>query len=350
MPGSFSSNVILAKALAMYGHCLKPQNYKELLACHSVSEIAAYLKTRTSYATALREINEATIHRGYLEMLLRRKLFGDYASLSRYDMTVGSHLSDYLLERGEIDQIVQGLRLLGAGRPEEFFFSMPPFFSSHTRLNLIGMSKVKTYGQLLEELAGTPYRAILARFTPKTDESGSLHIPITDIETALYRHLIETLQAVIARTHGKERQQLTDLCGAMVDAQNVTRILRLKQFFHASPDAIRAQLLPSGGTLSRRMQEAMIDADSPDEVVRLFYTTAAGRKIPEDQRRFIHDLDDRASYFTARHHIHFSSSPMVVMFSYVILTDIEVDDIINIIEGVRYGMTAEQIRPMLVML
>ena len=136
----------------------------------------------------------------------------------------------------------------------------------------------------------------------------------------------------------------------MVDAQNVTRILRLKQFFHASPDAIRAQLLPSGGTLSRRMQEAMIDADSPDEVVRLFYTTAAGRKIPEDQRRFIHDLDDRASYFTARHHIHFSSSPMVVMFSYVILTDIEVDDIINIIEGVRYGMTAEQIRPMLVML
>ena len=77
MPGSFSSNVILAKALAMYGHCLKPQNYKELLACHSVSEIAAYLKTRTSYATALREINEATIHRGYLEMLLRRKLFGD---------------------------------------------------------------------------------------------------------------------------------------------------------------------------------------------------------------------------------------------------------------------------------
>lgn len=227
---------------------------------------------------------------------------------------------------------------------------MPPFFSSHTRLNLIGMSKVKTYGQLLEELAGTPYRAILARFTPKTDESGSLHIPITDIETALYRHLIETLQAVIARTHGKERQQLTDLCGAMVDAQNVTRILRLKQFFHASPDAIRAQLLPSGGTLSRRMQEAMIDADSPDEVVRLFYTTAAGRKIPEDQRRFIHDLDDRASYFTARHHIHFSSSPMVVMFSYVILTDIEVDDIINIIEGVRYGMTAEQIRPMLVML
>ena len=205
MPGSFSSNVILAKALAMYGHCLKPQNYKELLACHSVSEIAAYLKTRTSYATALREINEATIHRGYLEMLLRRKLFGDYASLSRYDMTVGSHLSDYLLERGEIDQIVQCLRLLGAGRPEEFFFSMPPFFSSHTRLNLIGMSKVKTYGQLLEELAGTPYRAILARFTPKTDESGSLHIPITDIETALYRHLIETLQAVIARTAAADR-------------------------------------------------------------------------------------------------------------------------------------------------
>ena len=122
-----SANVILAKARAMYGNSLKSQNYLELLNCHSVSEVASYLKNRTSYAVMLTEINETTIHRGHLEMLLRRKLFNDYSSLSRYDATVGMHMSAYIIRRGEIDQIIQCLRLMNAGRSDEFFFSMPLF-------------------------------------------------------------------------------------------------------------------------------------------------------------------------------------------------------------------------------
>ena len=81
MPASpYSSNVILAKARAMYGRCLTAQDFHNLLACHSVSEIASYLKNRTAYAGVLADINESTIHRGHLESLLRRKLWNDYAS------------------------------------------------------------------------------------------------------------------------------------------------------------------------------------------------------------------------------------------------------------------------------
>ena len=36
----YSSNVILAKARAMYGRCLSAPDFHNLLACHSVSEIA----------------------------------------------------------------------------------------------------------------------------------------------------------------------------------------------------------------------------------------------------------------------------------------------------------------------
>ena len=54
MPASpYSSNVILAKARAMYGRCLTAQDFHNLLACHSVSAIASYLKTRTAYACLL---------------------------------------------------------------------------------------------------------------------------------------------------------------------------------------------------------------------------------------------------------------------------------------------------------
>ena len=53
MLSNLSSNVVLAKARAMYGRRLTPQSYQELLACRSVSEIAAYLKSHTSYGKIL---------------------------------------------------------------------------------------------------------------------------------------------------------------------------------------------------------------------------------------------------------------------------------------------------------
>ena len=144
MPASpYSSNVILAKARAMYGRCLTAQDFHNLLACHSVSEIASYLKNRTAYAGVLADINESTIHRGHLESLLRRKLWNDYASLSRYDRTVGMRMSDYLIQLAEIQQILACLRLMSAGRTQEFFFAMPMFLNGHTHLDLARMAHSK---------------------------------------------------------------------------------------------------------------------------------------------------------------------------------------------------------------
>lgn len=341
----YASNVILAKTRAMYGNCLKHQNFVDLLACHSVGEIAAYLKQHTAYAAVLQDINETTIHRGHLESLLRRKLFNDYASLSRYDITVGTHLSDYLIQRGEIQQIERSLRLISAGRADEIIFSVPLFFASRFRFDYRRMSSSKNYDELLESLSGTPYQRILERYRP--DESG--RIRLTEIENALYSRLMETLYAIINSTKGDLRKQLISLCGSQVEAQNVSRIMRMKTYFASPPDAIRANLLPWGRSLSRRTMDSMVEADSPQEVLDIYYRTAAGRKIPEEQRAFIHDLHHRAPYFSARHYIHFSSYALVVMISYVIITEVELDDIVNIIEGVRYGLTPEEIKPMLVL-
>ncbi len=340
-----SANVILAKARAMYGNSLKEQNYNELLNCHSVSEVASYLKNRTSYAVMLKEINEATVHRGHLEMLLRRKLFNDYSALSRYDITVGMHMSAYIIQRGEVEQIVQCLRLINAGRSDEFFFSMPLFFSSQTHLDLLRMGNAKTQEELVAVLSGTPYAHLISQFPP---EDG--HIRLTEIENALNSHLMHTLLSIIDTTSGELHKQLVDLCGTQIDAQNVSRIVRMKRYFHMPPDVIRANLLPYGRCLSAKEMDKMIDAPTADEVLRIFFTTRVGRMLPESQRKFTHDLHHRVPYFNARRHIHYSIHPMVVLVSYIMLMDVELDDIINVIEGIRYGLPVEEIKPMLVLL
>lgn len=346
MPASpYSSNVILAKARAMYGRCLTAQDFHNLLACHSVSEIASYLKTHTAYAGVLADINESTIHRGYLETLLKRKLWNDYASLSRYDRSVGMRMSEYLIRLAEIQQILSCLRLMSAGRAEEFFFAMPMFLNGHTQLDLTRMAHSKTFDELLAALSGTPYREVLEPFSP--EEEG--RIPFTAIENALYTGLMNTLLSIIDDTKGDLHRELRRLCGSQIDTQNVSRIVRLKTYFGADPDTIRSNLLPSGGTIPDKVLEQMLQAPTADEVLALFFATPAGRQLPPAHRDFVYDLYHRVPYFNARHAMHFSTHPMVVMISYILITEVELDDIINVIEGIRYGLSPEEIKPMLVL-
>lgn len=341
----YSSNVILAKARAMYGNSLKKKNYMELMNCHSVSEVTSYLKNNTSYASVLTDINESTIHRGHLEQLVRRKLYDDIASLGRYDLSTHKKMTGYLVKRAEVEQIVSCLRFMSAGNASEFFFSMPIFFASRTELDVGKMSHCKTYNELLDVLKNTDYYEVMKKFPPEEDGQ----IRLTEIETALFTQLTKSADELINHTRGTVRQEMEDIFGVQVDVQNVTRIIRLKKFFNATPEIIKKNLLPFKHTIPDKVMETMINAPTAEEVMKIFLTTAVGRSVPEKQRSFLHDIDDRASYFNARKHIHYSIHPEVVMLSYLVLTDIEVDDIINIIEGVRYGMEPDEIKPMLVL-
>lgn len=339
------SNVILAKARAMYGGRLTAQDFAALLGCRSVGEAAAYLKSNTSYATVLGEVNEASVHRGYLEVLLRRKVRQDYASLCRYDMAGGREMAEYLLRREVAEQIVRCLRLIGAGRSEEYFYTMPLFMMGKVSIDMVRMSRAATFDELREALTGTPYRQILDRHPP--GENGVLRI--REIENELYRNLSEYQLRVIAGTAGELRQQLTEMSGGGLDAQNVTRIVRLKRYFGASPQEIRENLLPWGGALGEKVRERMVEAASPEEVLALFYATPLGRRVPEEQRTQTHDLPVRVPFYLARHYLRYSIHPMVTLFSYIAVSTVELENIINIIEGIRYGLSPEEIKPVLIM-
>lgn len=141
MVPTYSSNVILAKARAMYGRRLTRANYRELLECRTVSEVASYLKNQTPYGSILAGINESDIHRGQLEIRLRQKLFEDNSALCRYEVTIGEHFANYLISRGEIEQILHSLVLLEGDVPEEYLFAMPAYLTAHTHLDLTALSQ-----------------------------------------------------------------------------------------------------------------------------------------------------------------------------------------------------------------
>lgn len=328
----------------MYGKRLTAENYRELLGCRTVGEVAAVLKNRTSYGKALAGINENEVHRGILEMELKKDLFEGYASLARYEISVGERFSRYLVARSEIEQILHSILLLDAGKPEEYLFSIPSYLAHHTRINLSALGRIKSYDDLLEALAHTPYRSLLEPFRPEKGEA----VNYAGIENALYSHLYSSAYEIIRKhTKGETARQLLDIFDSYVDLTNYVKILRLKFHYHTDPEDIRSSLLPFG-TLKKRALEGMLEARDAGEAEEIMRRTPNGRRALDTEHSYADEILHRVNFRVCRHYIRFSTHPSVVLVSYLFLMQAEITDIITIVEGIRYRLSPVEIEKLLV--
>lgn len=347
MLSQFSSNVVLTKTRSIYGKHLTLQNYKDLLACKSVGEVAGYLKNHTEYASALSGIEESDVHRGQLEAHLRQKLMNDYSSLCRYEVTIGEHFSQYFIERNEIEQILRAILYLDAGMPEEYLFSLPSYFLRHTRINFRALSKIKSFDDLLKVLDRTAYRKVLEPYRPSEDN----WINYTEIESTLYSGLYSDLfQIVKKHAKGDTAKQLNEILKSFIDLTNFSRIVRLKMTYHANPELIKKALLPYG-SFSEQVLDQMIEAGSQEEAFSVLGTTEIGKRaLIFEHDDYVGELSRRMNFHICHHYIDFSTHPSVVLLAYIFTSEAEISDIVTIVEGIRYKLPPNEIQKLLIVM
>lgn len=344
MLSTFSSNAILSKALAMYGKRLREKDYKNLAHCGSVGEAASYLKYNTAYGPELSGLNEKEVHRRQLEMLLRQKLFFDFAALCRYELSVGEHFSEYLLARSETEQILHSLMLLMGQKSSDYLFEMPLFLNSHTRIDLTLLPKIKNFDDFLLALKGTPYLNLIAPFRPLPGKP----LDMAGIDNALHNFLYRKAFTVIEKySRGNARKELHYLFSSFIDYSNYVRIVRLKRYYDMEPNRIRPLLTPNG-SLSKRQLDALLSSSTELELHDAIYSTPAGKRIKKLSSQNVDEIPMRIRYSDCKRLIRFSVHPPVVMLAYIFLTEIELYNITNIIEGIRYQIPEEKILGMLI--
>ena len=103
--GKASGNAVLAKARALYGSRLRADDYRRLMACRTMTELAAALKEYPLYSEALADVNPQYARRVQLENLLRQSLYTRYDSLCRYDRSAGSKVYEYFTLCCEVDEL-----------------------------------------------------------------------------------------------------------------------------------------------------------------------------------------------------------------------------------------------------
>lgn len=340
---SYASNAIFSKARAMYGQRLKPADYDRLLACDTVPEILSCLKTFPRYAQIMSKLSERDIHRVQLEAAVRQKLFEDYESLCRYEITVGEDFSDYTIMRAEMEQIMRFVTMLQAGTPEQFYMTLPKYFNKVSSINLSEMSKATNYDEFLKVLGKSKYAKLLAPFKPKKGEI----INLAAIENTLFNYMFKQVYSIIDKTSGAEKKDLKKMFDVNIDLRNFARILRLKKYYKMDPDEIRKQLLPFGSLKERHLQ-AMCNAEDEKEVYSVMQQTSAGRVLSKIDISSNFEITRKALYEESYKRMYFSVNPSVVLVAYFSLAETETDNIIHIIEGVRYHVSDETVKKLLI--
>ena len=341
MPRSFSDNAIAAKARAMYGRRLSQGDYFELTKRSSVPEAAAYLRDNTYYRDVLARTDVASIHRGQLEHLLRQERYDRYLRLTGFDLSGAKKFYGYLFLWDEIRQIIDLLRSISAGGSS---FHIPDVELPHCSYDMEHLCRARTYQEVCSALQGTGYRRILEKQTPPPGAPPDMAAIERELTSYYYQQIFSMIQAEFPRGTARE---LREFFLWQIADQNLCLAYRLRRFFGASPQEARACLLPFS-TPGHRLTEAVLQA-RPQELDQLLIRSRLCRGVSDPDPEFVESLTLRLRNQYTRKLLRYSTYAPVILVAYISQMEVELYNIINVVEAIRYQLPPSEIPKMLIL-
>lgn len=337
-----SSNVIYAKAKARYGKSLSPGDYRRLLSCESVSDVAKYLAGLPAYSKTLKNIESmGEIHRGHLEDLLRNHLIEDYFSLCKYELSMDSSVVDFIVIQMEIQQLMSLAFHLGSGNIGSHFFGVSQLINSKSKLNWEAVPKINSYEDFLDFIKDSDYYPIFNYQSDKRDSSP----PYLRIETDLYKYLYNS---ILKNRPKYQHESVSKLLLLQIEWLNIIKIYRAKEYYKYDNDKIRRLILPYAHKLNKSSIEGMLSAENADQALEVLRESRYGDEIKKYNFVSIDRLADNIIFASAHKNLYFSMDVSIILVSYIVLKKYEYENIINIIEGIRYGLRTEEIEKLLI--
>ncbi|MDL2325214.1 V-type ATPase subunit [Ruminococcaceae bacterium OttesenSCG-928-A16] len=339
------ANAILPKARGMYAKRLQPAQYEELMRRRTVPEVAAFLKKHPYYKDSFATLSPTDPHREQIEELLNSDIFYKYETLARYDYTPES-FTDYFIIECEVHEILRVLRMLSAGVAGRYLKHLPPFLAGKIQFDLFALAEARSFNSVLEVLRRTPYyRVLYPRFL---QDPFLKDYPAT--ESAVIAYYYSAVFA-LAKKHltGQEAKQVTNLFSQEAENYNINVILRAKTYFGKVYTAaqIRPMLLPYTYRISKQKLNELLEQTGTDGILALFREGMHNKNWAPGSMDEYDVISGRRLYHHAERLLHLTTSPSAAVAAFIFLVKMERDNVINVVEGVRYGLPPEKIRVLL---
>lgn len=341
----FSKNATVAKARAMYGKRLKEADYRELSLKKSVAETAEYLKKHTHYSSSLAGVDTVSIHRGFLEQVLRRHHFEEYLRICRFQSLDKQPFYNYMIVWSEIREIMRVILHINAGSNEDYIAYLPSYLMEKASFSLIELAKCRSFKDILSVLKGTDYFSVLKDIPPL--ENGSINVTLCEVRLRS-SYLKNQLAQVKKHFKGKSADVLKSQIEMQTDLINIINAYRMKVYFGAGGETIRQNMLDISCHISKSKMAQLYNCSGEDEFIKIFSSTIYGRQLSLSEGEDFEMSVQKLRSISAKRSLMFSQDAGVSIYSLQFLLETELENIIKIVEGIRYARSPEYIQSQLI--
>ena len=368
----FKYEAVIAKCRALYGKLLKADDYEMLLKSTSISEIAVYLRDRTAYAEFFSDAADLkTMNRAKLEYYIRKSLISDFVKIYRFIYGKEHHFINLLLARFELEFILKTWRhfvwlnrennsinsingeddnkyLLDVGVLEMQMISM--IYQYTSKIDIEALKNVSNIGQFMEAISKTNYFNIFEKYM-----GDGISQDYTKLEAAIYNEYYRMLYDAVKIFDRDTQEKIRRLISIEIDLINLERISRIAVNFSESLDAadrsreIMPLLVPIRFKLRAENIQQLITLENKNDFLtycdsELYYGSKKSFRVYDTfeqyRRNFLYNI-----YRSGTSH---TRSGLDVIIKYFFIKETEIKNLFYLIEGIRYSMNSEEIRPYLI--
>lgn len=329
---------ISAKIHSKLSKCLNYDDLIKIANMQSLHEVVRYLKKSTGYKKALVAIDENVVQRGKFEILLRKLVYQEARSFLCFAQgEIKEYLKLYRI-KDEIESLKLHLRLIFHKNSDVVKQNYDYAIEMTEKLNFLKSIKNKTLEDFVKSIKGTRYHFVLASLSGKS---------VFVIENALDFYYKRLLLKMVKNFSDKDQRLIMEKnLGLEFDAQNIMTILRSKFCYRLNKDEIYSYLIPHFYKLNSNTINYLIDAITIKDCLVVLSQTWYKRIVFKIKKETVEEIEK--SFFEMSRNlirILFRKSRISIMTPEIYLKykEIEIENIINVVESIRYGLKTSEI-------
>ena len=330
----FAYTAVCAKCRAMYGGMLKPEQYAALAGMHSVTEVAAYLTDQTSYATEFEAVNLNLANRHEVERLLSENLYHTVEKISSFSSGPIRDSIQALMKKFDMNFVLRAVDRIYKKQPIPEGSKVPADAAPFSpRIDMAALVRARTFDEALSALRESEYRKAL-----ESSLSGDT-LNYALFEVLLYDAYYEGLYQLFER---ESAGRAANIVGVIADIINLSRIYRFKVHFQIEPEQIYPYLMNLYGRLKKK-DYVRLCALGPEEFVAAYRNSVYGGALTAGTEDANFADSDRllVKYYKK---LFLQPEPsLAVVFAFFSLKELEVQNLVHVTEGVRYGIEGDRI-------
>lgn len=257
---------INAKLRARIGIMHDPQLVDSMIKAPSLTEAVAKLDG-TRYQQ-LSEVYRATGDLQQVELALLESEIANYREVMGYLPQSSSSFVSVLLEKVEIDNIKNAIRLWYSANVMHHSISYRSAYIYKSLIvhpiNYDAIINAGTYSELAAAFHGTPYSGVLSSFTFDSLAASGLF----PLEIALDHKWFSDLESAIGKLSGKDRQIAEAIYSVDVDLKNILMITRYSYSYHLDAEHLASVIIPMGYIAKEIERRKAALSDDPVAVIR----------------------------------------------------------------------------------